>query len=211
MVVVRHVSAHPCPHKHACVHTLTHTPTQHACAHIHPLPSPPLHTLHTPSHGMPEYRCPREVSTALCIHDVECIEPDCSGHGSCELGLCSCDPPWIGEGCERLNCSMMDCNNRGECTEEGRWCVCVCVCVCVCACARACVRVCWGDCFCSLQASASVMEDGWENSVKNVSFLTHNHLGLVLASFPDRYRLQFLITCSMQKRRGKAWEKESHA
>ena len=39
----------------------------------------------------------------------------------------------------------------------------VCVCVCVSA---------GGDCFCSLQASASVMEDGWESSVKNVSYLT---------------------------------------
>ena len=32
-----------------------------------------------------------------------------------------------------------------------------------------------------------------------------------LASFPGRFYLQFLITCSMQKRRGKAWEKDSHA
>ena len=33
----------------------------------------------------------------------------------------------------------------------------------------------------------------------------------VIASFPGRSRLQFLITCSMQKWRGKAWEKESLA
>ena len=32
-----------------------------------------------------------------------------------------------------------------------------------------------------------------------------------LASFPGRSCLQFLIACSMQKRRGKAWEKESCA
>ena len=31
----------------------------------------------------------------------------------------------------------------------------------------------------------------------------------LIASFPGRSRLQFLITCSMQKWRGKAWEKES--
>ena len=77
------------------------------------------HTHFILSHGMPEYRCPREVSTALCIHDVECIEPDCSGHGSCDLGECSCDPPWLGEGCERLNCSLTDCSNHGSCTAEG--------------------------------------------------------------------------------------------
>ena len=34
-------------------------------------------------------------------------------------------------------------------------------------------------------------------------------LDLGLASFPDRCRLQFLIACSMQKWRWKAWEKES--
>jgi len=33
----------------------------------------------------------------------------------------------------------------------------------------------------------------------------------LIAAFPGRSRLQFLITCSMQKWRGKAWEKESHA
>ena len=75
------------------------------------------HSFH--SHGMPEYRCPREVSTALCIHDVECIEPNCSGHGSCNLGSCSCDPPWIGEGCKSLNCSLTDCSGHGSCTAEG--------------------------------------------------------------------------------------------
>ena len=31
----------------------------------------------------------------------------------------------------------------------------------------------------------------------------------LLASFPGCSRLQFLITCNMQKRRAKAWEKES--
>lgn len=105
----------PISTQHACVHTNTHS----AYVLIHPSPSTHTHTNTHSSHGMPEYRCPREVSTVLCIHDVECIKPDCSGHGSCELGLCSCDPPWTGEGCERLNCSMADCNKRGECTEEG--------------------------------------------------------------------------------------------
>ena len=33
----------------------------------------------------------------------------------------------------------------------------------------------------------------------------------MIASFPGRSRLQFLIAYCMQKRRGKAWEKESHA
>ena len=33
----------------------------------------------------------------------------------------------------------------------------------------------------------------------------------ILASFPGRSCLQFLIACSIQKQRGKVWEKESHA
>ena len=32
-----------------------------------------------------------------------------------------------------------------------------------------------------------------------------------VASFPGHFRLKLLITCSMQKRRGKGWEKESRA
>ena len=63
----------------------------------------------------PEYRCARAVSTALCVHQVECIEPDCNSHGSCDTGVCSCDPPWVGEGCEVLNCSLTDCSGRGIC------------------------------------------------------------------------------------------------
>ena len=36
-------------------------------------------------------------------------------------------------------------------------------------------------------------------------------LAICVASFPGHFCLQFLITCSMQKRRGKAWEKKSRA
>lgn len=69
------------------------------------------------SPGSPEYRCERRVSTIICIHDVQCIEPECSGHGSCDLGKCSCDPPWVGEGCAELNCSLVDCSSHGECLD----------------------------------------------------------------------------------------------
>ena len=34
-------------------------------------------------------------------------------------------------------------------------------------------------------------------------------LAICVASLPGHFCLQFLITCSMQKQRGKAWEKES--
>ena len=52
------------------------------------------------------------------MHDPECIEPDCSNHGSCDLGVCSCDPPWIGEGCGRLNCSLSNCSSHGVCNSD---------------------------------------------------------------------------------------------
>ena len=64
-----------------------------------------------------QYRCPREVSTIVCVHDVECLEPDCSGHGSCDLGTCSCDRPWMGPICNVLNCSMANCSSKGKCLD----------------------------------------------------------------------------------------------
>ena len=67
-----------------------------------------------------QYRCPREVSTIVCVHDVECLEPDCSGHGSCDLGTCSCDKPWMGPICNVLNCSMANCSGKGKCLDGKR-------------------------------------------------------------------------------------------
>ena len=63
------------------------------------------------------YRCPREVSTAVCVHDPECLDPDCSNHGSCDKGVCSCDQPWIGESCDTVNCSLTNCSGNGNCSD----------------------------------------------------------------------------------------------
>ena len=63
----------------------------------------------------PEFRCARAVSTVLCVHDVQCLDPSCSSHGSCDQGRCSCYPPWIGHTCDRLNCSLVNCSGYGSC------------------------------------------------------------------------------------------------
>ena len=68
------------------------------------------------SPGNSAYRCEREVSTALCFHDVECLELTCNEHGTCLEGECMCDPPWLGYDCSLLNCSLADCSSHGNCT-----------------------------------------------------------------------------------------------
>ena len=67
--------------------------------------------------GNSQYRCPRAVSTAFCIHDVECLQPECNGHGSCDLTQCSCDPPWTGEVCDQINCFLTNCSMHGNCSD----------------------------------------------------------------------------------------------
>ncbi|XP_019859514.1 PREDICTED: N-acetylglucosamine-1-phosphodiester alpha-N-acetylglucosaminidase-like isoform X2 [Amphimedon queenslandica] len=64
-----------------------------------------------------QYRCARKVSTVICVHDVQCLEPDCNNHGSCDMGACSCESPWTGDTCGSVNCSLTDCNGHGICME----------------------------------------------------------------------------------------------
>ncbi|KAJ7305715.1 hypothetical protein JRQ81_010081 [Phrynocephalus forsythii] len=69
------------------------------------------------------WRCPRSVSTIVCVHEPLCNPPDCSGHGQCVLGQCQCEGPlWRGASCSILNCGPSNCSQHGICTEEG--CVC---------------------------------------------------------------------------------------
>ena len=78
----------------------------------------------TCSFGDGQYRCPRAVSTALCVHDVQCLDPECKGHGVCEGTQCSCDVPWTGVTCDTLNCSATDCSGHGNCTDGTYMCTC---------------------------------------------------------------------------------------
>ena len=67
--------------------------------------------------GEGQYRCPRAVSTALCVHDVQCLDPECRGHGECGGTECSCESPWTGVTCATLNCSTTDCSGHGNCSD----------------------------------------------------------------------------------------------
>ncbi|XP_028562241.2 N-acetylglucosamine-1-phosphodiester alpha-N-acetylglucosaminidase [Podarcis muralis] len=71
----------------------------------------------------PMWRCPRQVSTILCVHEPVCQPPDCNGHGHCILGECQCNGAlWRGPACDVLDCGPSNCTLHGICTEEGCLC-----------------------------------------------------------------------------------------
>ncbi|XP_016374910.1 N-acetylglucosamine-1-phosphodiester alpha-N-acetylglucosaminidase [Sinocyclocheilus rhinocerous] len=70
---------------------------------------------------LPKWRCPRAVSTVLCVHERLCQPEDCGGHGHCVEGQCVCQRGWSGPGCAKLTCQA-ECGDHGICTENG--CVC---------------------------------------------------------------------------------------
>nr|KAF6490352.1 N-acetylglucosamine-1-phosphodiester alpha-N-acetylglucosaminidase [Molossus molossus] len=66
------------------------------------------------------WRCPRSVSTVVCVHKPHCQPPDCNGHGTCVEGRCQCMGHfWRGTGCDRLDCGPSNCSQQGLCTETG--------------------------------------------------------------------------------------------
>ncbi|KAH0631783.1 hypothetical protein JD844_019591 [Phrynosoma platyrhinos] len=76
------------------------------------------------------WRCPRQISTIMCVHEPPCQHPDCSGHGRCVLGQCQCNGAfWKGPACNVLDCGPSNCSLHGMCTEskkmlfEGSMCV----------------------------------------------------------------------------------------
>ncbi|XP_062923387.1 N-acetylglucosamine-1-phosphodiester alpha-N-acetylglucosaminidase isoform X1 [Mobula hypostoma] len=70
----------------------------------------------------PMWRCPRSVSTVICVHEPECVPPDCSEHGDCVLGDCYCSGFWSGPSCNVLNCGPLNCTVHGICSEGGCLC-----------------------------------------------------------------------------------------
>ncbi|XP_027745426.1 N-acetylglucosamine-1-phosphodiester alpha-N-acetylglucosaminidase [Empidonax traillii] len=69
------------------------------------------------------WRCPRRVSTVVCVHEPGCDPPDCSGHGLCQAGLCRCSGPfWTGPACDSLDCGPANCSLHGLCTASGCLC-----------------------------------------------------------------------------------------
>ncbi|OWK11082.1 NAGPA [Cervus elaphus hippelaphus] len=66
------------------------------------------------------WRCPRRVSTVVCVHEPRCQPPDCSGHGTCVEGHCQCTGRfWRGAACDELDCGPANCSQHGLCTETG--------------------------------------------------------------------------------------------
>ncbi|XP_068825030.1 N-acetylglucosamine-1-phosphodiester alpha-N-acetylglucosaminidase isoform X1 [Capricornis sumatraensis] len=66
------------------------------------------------------WRCPRHVSTVVCVHTPRCQPPDCSGHGTCVEGRCQCTGRfWRGAACDELDCGPANCSQHGLCTETG--------------------------------------------------------------------------------------------
>ncbi|XP_058013069.1 N-acetylglucosamine-1-phosphodiester alpha-N-acetylglucosaminidase isoform X1 [Ahaetulla prasina] len=69
------------------------------------------------------WRCPRSISTVLCVHEAACRPQNCSGHGHCVRGQCLCHGAfWSGPACDMLDCGPSNCTLHGMCTEVG--CVC---------------------------------------------------------------------------------------
>uniref|UniRef100_A0A087XAJ8 N-acetylglucosamine-1-phosphodiester alpha-N-acetylglucosaminidase n=1 Tax=Poecilia formosa TaxID=48698 RepID=A0A087XAJ8_POEFO len=68
------------------------------------------------------WRCSREVSTVLCVHQPLCHPANCSEHGECVDGRCRCEKGWRGAACDTLVCQPPACGPHGFCTASG--CIC---------------------------------------------------------------------------------------
>ncbi|KAF1539688.1 N-acetylglucosamine-1-phosphodiester alpha-N-acetylglucosaminidase, partial [Eudyptula minor] len=76
---------------------------------------------HCPFDSM--WRCPRSISTIVCIHEPTCEPADCSSHGDCVQGECHCTGDfWRGPGCDILDCGPSNCSLHGVCTDAGCLC-----------------------------------------------------------------------------------------
>uniref|UniRef100_A0A8C3LQW2 N-acetylglucosamine-1-phosphodiester alpha-N-acetylglucosaminidase n=1 Tax=Chrysolophus pictus TaxID=9089 RepID=A0A8C3LQW2_CHRPC len=69
------------------------------------------------------WRCPRSISTIVCVHEPACEPADCSGHGDCVQGQCHCAGDfWRGPACDTLDCGPSNCSLHGTCTASGCLC-----------------------------------------------------------------------------------------
>nr|XP_054748257.1 N-acetylglucosamine-1-phosphodiester alpha-N-acetylglucosaminidase-like [Lytechinus pictus] len=68
------------------------------------------------------YRCPRQVSTIICVHNPRCDPRDCNNHGDCIQGVCHCHANWHGVSCDQLQCGDHNCSEKGICSGDGCLC-----------------------------------------------------------------------------------------
>ena len=95
-----------------------------------------------------EWRCPRAVSSILCIHEPSCQAP-CENDSKCISGSCQCLTGWSGSRCELAWCNNK-CRN-GQCTQLGSEAFCSC-------------EPGWSGKYCSVPCSSSQFGSNCKNS-----------------------------------------------
>lgn len=65
------------------------------------------------------------VNVLACVSSVDCLDPMCSGHGTCHHGECHCNPGWGGISCDILKSTCPEqCSSHGTFNTEAGVCIC---------------------------------------------------------------------------------------
>lgn len=62
---------------------------------------------------------------SLLVSSVDCLDPMCSGHGTCHHGECHCNPGWGGISCDILKSTCPEqCSSHGTFNTDSGVCIC---------------------------------------------------------------------------------------
>lgn len=65
------------------------------------------------------------VIVLACVSSVDCLDPMCSGHGTCHHGECHCNPGWGGISCDILKSTCPEqCSSHGTFNTDSGVCIC---------------------------------------------------------------------------------------
>lgn len=65
------------------------------------------------------------VIVLACVSSVDCLDPMCSGHGTCHHGECHCNPGWGGISCDILKSTCPEqCSSHGTFNTDAGVCIC---------------------------------------------------------------------------------------